>query len=115
MTIGLRIPFVGVDAVENADESIAALAQRPVEAEAARGRGDLCRVVRAHGDDDVGQPDAAEQRIAVAPLLEGARRGTAVSSANRGSCGPGSRACESSTSSAAASRGGRALRTCASR
>ena len=35
MTIGLRIPFVRVDAVEDADEPIAPLAQRSVEAEAA--------------------------------------------------------------------------------
>ena len=64
--VGGRIPDRGVDAVEDADQRVAAGLELVLDAHAFGLGQDLPGVGRAHGDHRVGQPDAAHQRVAAA-------------------------------------------------
>src|SRR5262245_13123088 len=70
MTIGLGIPRLDVDAVQDADKILRAIAQDAVEAEAVFRRENLARVRRADGRERVGEKDSALERACAAPELE---------------------------------------------
>ena len=70
MLVGGRIPFVAVDAVQDAAERAGASAHDFVEAVAEGRREDLLRVGRADGDDLVGMQDAAFEEVDSAQAFE---------------------------------------------
>ena len=67
--IGGRIPHVGVDPVQDADQVVRAVTQCLVESEATFGRDDLGGVVRRHGHDAVGERHRTRQRVRPSPPL----------------------------------------------
>src|SRR5262245_24327466 len=61
--VGLRVPYVVIDSVQNADQAAAALAQQPVEVGAELRSLNLPRVFRADGRDGGRKIDARFHRV----------------------------------------------------
>ncbi len=72
MAVGLRVPRVVVDAVEDADDVAAAVAQRAVEALAPLRRLDLAGVARRDRGHEGGVVDAALEEVEVVERLQAA-------------------------------------------
>jgi hypothetical protein len=68
--VGGRVPRVGVDPVQDADEIRAPVAQRFVQTEPSLTGDDLGGVVRRHGHDPIRQREAPRQRVRVTPPFE---------------------------------------------
>src|SRR4051794_37366076 len=83
MRIGLRIPLLDVDAVDDSLQLEREAAQDSIEARAVLVRLDFARVRRRDGRDLVGEDDAALHQIEIAEMLERVRRPVAAVQADR--------------------------------
>src|SRR5260221_3733989 len=61
--VASRVELLGVDAVQDAVEPVAPLAQHGIEPLAKLRREDLLRIARAHGADGVGEDDATPHQV----------------------------------------------------
>src|SRR3954451_19598422 len=72
--IGLRIPFLDVDAIDDPLQLEREAAQDSIEPGAVLARLDLARIRRRNRRDLIGQDDAALHQIEIAEMLERVRR-----------------------------------------
>src|SRR3954454_9042197 len=74
MRIGLRIPLLDIDAIDDALQLEREAAQDSVESRAMLVRLDFARIRRRNRRDLVGEDDAALHHIEIAEMLERVRR-----------------------------------------